>query len=212
MRRISLRDGMFSNNEEAIECVIVNAAKVSRAYFSGEFDPDKLAAPTCWSSTTQTPDPDVPEDQVQSRRCMDCPQNVRGSSGAGRACRFSQRVAVVMLDDLERVYQIQLPATSIFGKTVGGNMPLQAYAKFLSEHNTTAISIVTKIYFDLGSAIPKVFFKPVRPLEEADLNLVTGLVNHPDTIEAITLPSNERSATSSPFGIVEGYEHPTNHS
>lgn len=91
-------------------------------------------------------------------------------------------------------------------------MPLQAYAKFLSEHNTTAISIVTKIYFDLDSAIPKVFFKPVRPLEEADLNLVTGMIDHPDTIEAITLPSNERSATSSPFGIVEGYEHPTNHS
>lgn len=91
-------------------------------------------------------------------------------------------------------------------------MPLQNYAKFLSEHNTTAISVVTKIYFDEAATIPKVFFKPVRPLEEAELNLVTGLVNHPDTIEAITLPSNERSATSSPFGIVEGYEHPTNHS
>ena len=212
MRRISLRDSMFSNNEAAIECVIVNAAKVSRAYFSGEFDPDKLAAPTCWSSTTQTPDADVPEDQVQSRRCMDCPQNVRGSSGNGRACRFSQRVAVAMLDDLEVVYQIQLPATSIFGKTVHGNMPLKEYAKFLSEHNTTAVSVVTKIYFDESAPIPKVFFKPVRPLEEAELNLVTGMIDHPDTIEAITLPSNEQSATSSPFGIVEGYEHPTNHS
>jgi len=212
VRRISLRDGMFSNNALELECVIVNAAKVSRAYFSGEFDPDKLAAPTCWSSTTQVPDVDVPEDQVQSRRCMDCPQNVRGSSGGGRACRFSQRIAVVMLDDLERVSQIQLPATSIFGKTVGGAMPLKEYARFLSEHNTTAVSVVTKIYFDEAAPIPKVFFKPVRPLEEAELNLVTGMINHPDTIEAITLPSNERSATSSPFGIVEGYEHPTNHS
>jgi hypothetical protein len=118
-----------------------------------------------------------------------------------------------MLDDLERVYQIQLPATSIFGKFWRHDaMPLKEYARFLSEHNTTAVSVVTKIYFDEAASIPKVFFKPVRPLEEAELNLVTGMINHPDTIEAITLPSNERSATSSPFGIVEGYEHPTNHS
>lgn len=204
MKRISIRGGTFSPHGDAIEIVIINAAKVSRAYFENDFDDTNTVAPTCWSADTQRPDPAVPDTQRQAVRCLDCKQNIRGSAGRGRACRFQQKLAVAFKDNLEEIYQMQLPATSIFGKTVGGHMPLQEYARHLSNHNTTAASVVTKIYFDDRSFVPKLFFKPVRGLDQEQMQIVKGMINHPDTQEAITSVVKQ-SATSSPFDSVEGY-------
>jgi len=206
VRRISIRGGKFSYHGDSVNLVIVNAAKVSRAYFADEFDVDKTVAPTCWSSNTQTPDPAVPGEQVQARRCMDCKQNIRGTSGYGRACRFLQRLAVVVEDNLEEVYQLQLPATSIFGKTVGGGMPLQEYARHLHSNNTSATTILTKAYFDNNSSVPKVLFKPIRTLEEHEVAVVADLIDHPDTRAAIT-SVEKQSANPSPFDSVEGYAY-----
>jgi hypothetical protein len=205
MNRLSIRGGTFSHHGDAVEVVIVNAAKVSRAYFANEFDGENTVAPTCWSEDTQRPDPFV--DERQANRCLDCKQNIRGSAGQGRACRFQQRLAVVFEDNLEEVYQLMLPATSIFGKTINGHMPLQEYAKHLSKHNTKAVSVVTKIYFDKHSVVPKLFFKPIQGLNKEQLETVSGMIDHPDTHEAITSLVKEQSATSSPFDSVKGYVH-----
>jgi len=205
MNRLSIRGGTFFHHGDAVEVVIVNAAKVSRAYFANEFDGENTVAPTCWSEDTQRPDPFV--DERQANRCLDCKQNIRGSAGQGRACRFQQRLAVVFEDNLEEVYQLMLPATSIFGKTINGHMPLQEYAKHLSKHNTKAVSVVTKIYFDKHSVVPKLFFKPIQGLNKEQLETVSGMIDHPDTHEAITSLVKEQSATSSPFSSVEGYVH-----
>ena len=204
MNRLSIRGGTFSYHGDAIEVVIVNVAKVSRAYFANAFDGDNTVAPTCYSTDTQRPDPSAEE--RQANRCMDCKQNIRGSAGRGRACRFQQRLAVAFANNLEKIYQLQLPATSIFGKTVGGHMPLQEYARHLSKHNTRAASVVTKIYFDKSSSVPKLFFKPVNSLNKEQLETVEGMIDHPDTQEAIT-SIVQSSATSSPFNSVEGYVH-----
>jgi hypothetical protein len=206
MHRISLRDGTFSGYGDSMEVVIVNASPVARAFFGNEFDAYNTVAPTCWSDNTQRPDPGVPELQRQASRCMDCKQNIRGSSGYGRACRFLQRLAIAKLDDLEKIYQLQLPATSIFGKTIGGHMPLQEYVRHLQRYNTTAISVATEMYFDKKSSVPKLFFKPLSGLDKEQLKIVEGMVNHPDTLEAIT-SIIKSSATSSPFNSVEGYVH-----
>ena len=203
MRRLSIRGGTFTPYGDSVEVVIVNAAKVSRAYFANEFDGENTVAPTCWSEDTQRPAPGVNE--RQATRCLDCKQNIRGSAGRGRACRFQQRLAVVFEDNLEEVYQLMLPATSIFGKTVDGHMPLQEYAKHLSKHNTKAASVVTKIYFDSNSVVPKLFFKPIHGLNQEQFETVSGMIDHPDTHEAITSLTKEQSATSSPFDSVEGY-------
>ena len=206
MNRISLRDGTFSGQGDSMEMVIINASPVARAFFDNTFDVNNTVAPTCWSEDTQRPDPGVPELQRQASRCMDCKQNIRGSSGYGRACRFLQRLAIVKLDDLEKIYQLQLPATSIFGKTVEGHMPLQEYVRHLQRYNTTAISVATKMYFDKKSSVPKLFFKPISGLDKEQLKTVEGMINHPDTLEAIT-SIVKSSATSSPFNSVEGYVH-----
>ena len=197
-RRISLRGGKFRqvvNGEEmrvskndSMEMVIIDAAKIARTYYKGTYDPKNPEPPVCWSADTNAPAADVPEDQRQATRCMDCPQNIKGSgAGQGRACRFSQRLAIAFPQKLDEVYQLQLPATSIFGDAENGKMPMQAYAKFLRANDMPAVAIVTEMYFDENSEVPKLFFKPVRPLTEEELEKAIEMREHQDTKRAITM-------------------------
>lgn len=208
MERISLRDKKFSDgNGDVLNVVIVNAATISRSYYKDEYNPDKTVLPTCWSSDTQIPSNDVPEENRQAPRCMDCVHNIRGSGyGSSRACRFSQRLAIVKEEDLNYVFQLILPATSIFGEARDGNMPMQAYARFLRDHDTPAIAVVTEMYFDSNSTTPRLFFKPNRPLEDEELNVVSGMIEHSDTIEAITIGyAPYEGAQTSPFESTDGF-------
>lgn len=200
-RRISIEGGVFrefmggkevrTSEERSMNAVLVNAAPVSRMFFEGVYQKGKVTRPTCWSSDSQRPDAAVPAEQRQASMCKDCPQHVRGSapSGEGRACRFQQRVAVVLESEIGKgvVHQITLPSTSVFGDAEGKKMPLQAYGRHLKAHNTHAISIVTEMRFDIDSATPKLVFKPVRALEEDELREVIKMKDHADTIKAITL-------------------------
>ncbi len=197
VRRISVRGKRFRelvgseemrvSKSDSMNIVIVNAAPLSRTYYEGTYSPDNPSAPHCWSADTNVPSPDVPEDQRMAPRCMDCPMNIKGSGqGESRACRFQQRLAVALEGQLDKVYQMQLPATSVFGRGDDGKMPMQAYARFLNEHDTPPIAVVTEMYFDDDSDVPKLFFKPVRPLEETELQQVASLLEHPDTKRAIT--------------------------
>ena len=215
MKRISIRDKKFnqiSNSDETqigdeYEVVVVNAAPISRSYYEGEYSSDNITPPTCWSSDTQTPDNDVPSDNRQAFRCLDCQHNIRGSGyGSSRACRFSQRLAVVSEDELEDVYQLRLPATSIFGEPRNGHMPMQSYARFLQNHDTPAITVLTKMYFDADSNTPKLFFKPTRPLRYEELNVASDMINHPDTIQAITLDYAPFEGITSPFEVTDGFK------
>jgi hypothetical protein len=197
-RRISLRGGRFREivggeqvnvkSDGFLNLIVINAAKLSRTYYAGQYDPENPSAPTCWSPDTQSPSPDVPKDQMQAARCMDCPQNIKGSGqGESRACRFSQRLAVLLEGDMDTVYQLQLPATSIFGEAKDGKMGMQAYAKYLKAHKTPSIAVVTQAYFDENSDTPKLYFKAVRPLSEEELQQAVAIKDSDDAIKAITL-------------------------
>ena len=191
MDRVSIRDRKFTfgiHCQDEIECIIVNASQVQRAYYEGEYDPNNPQVPICWSSDTQRPDDEIPK--RQATRCMDCKHDIRGSAPkGGRACKFSQKLAVLFENDYA-VHQLHVPANSIFGRQSNGHMPLQEYARFLSKNDTSCVSVYTKIYFDTDSSVPKLFFSPVRPIDSAEKNTVEEMVNHPDTIKAITLNYN----------------------
>tara|TARA_R110000803_G_scaffold33099_3_gene72572 strand:- start:759 stop:1667 length:909 start_codon:yes stop_codon:yes gene_type:complete len=197
-RRISIKGGKFReivngeqvnvSKSDTMNIVIVDAASIARTFYAGEYNPEKIAPPTCWSHDTQTPADEVAEDQRQAKRCMDCKQNVKGSgSGNSRACRYSQRLAVAIEGQFDKIYQLQLPATSIFGEARSGKMPLQAYARFLQAHNTPAVAIVTQMSFDENSEVPKLAFKALRALEENELETIVELKKHADTKKAITM-------------------------
>ena len=50
----------------------------------------------------------------------------------------------------DNVYQLNLPATSVFGDADGQKMPLQAYGRYLKAHNTHVISVVTEMSTSSG--------------------------------------------------------------
>jgi hypothetical protein len=180
-KRISIKGGVWRlmsggkeiavNEDRAMNFIIVNAApKVGRTYYAGTYDPDaeKAAAPVCWSANGDTPDSSVTDPQAKT--CATCPQNIKGSGqGDSRACRFSQRVAVVLENDLGGdVFQLSLPAASIFGNGEGGKLPLNAYVKFLAGFNVPVTAVVTEARFDTNAATPKLTFKAARALTEAE--------------------------------------------
>jgi len=192
-KRISIRGGVFrlvvdgkeiaTNEERSMKIVIVNAApKVSRSFYAGAYDPTaKGTAPSCWSADGERPDASISD--AQSANCTTCPQNIKGSGqGESRACRFSRRVAVVLENDLEGdVFQLTLPAQSIFGKGENGKLPLNSYVQFLAGFNVNITAVVTEMRFDTDSATPKLTFKAVRPLTEDEYE---RCVAHGQTDEA----------------------------
>ena len=195
-RRISIKGGKFRkllNGEQiavtrdpAMNVIVVDSAAVGRTYYEGDYDPEKVTKPRCWSLDTDTPAPDVPEPVAS--RCADCPMNVKGSArqGEGRACKFSQRVALAIEGDLETVYQMSLPATSLFGEPHGGRMPMQGYARLLREHKAPIITVVTEMSFDDEDAeYPKLLFKPVRQVEEHEFEALLKLRETPECKRAI---------------------------
>jgi hypothetical protein len=196
-KRISIRGSKFRmivdgeqvsvSKSDTMNMVILNAADIARTYYEGAFDPENPSAPTCWSLDTRAPAAEVPEENRKAARCADCPMNVKGSGqGDSRACRFSQRLAVALEGDLETVYQLQLPATSIFGEAKGNQLGLQAYIKFLSAHNTPAIAVMTEMRFDEDATAPKLYFRPVRGLEEDELRVALEARESEAATKAIT--------------------------
>jgi hypothetical protein len=197
-KRISIKGGVFrlidGGQEIAqvenryLDVVIVNAAaKIGRTYYEGKYKEDAVTAPSCWSADGEHPDASV--QFPQSTACANCPQNVKGSGeNDSRACRFSQRLAVVLANDIEgSVMQLQVPAKSLFGKEEGGNMPLQSYAKWLAAQNVNPDMVVTRLKFDTKAESPKLYFKAMRWLVEDEYSSVQAQAKTPDAIAAITM-------------------------
>jgi hypothetical protein len=181
-KRISIRGNVFrmmvdgkeiaQNEDRAMNIIIAAAnANVSRTFYAGTYQEGQAMAPTCWSNDGVTPD--IKAEQPQASKCASCQQNIKGSGqGDSRACRFSQRLAVLLENDIRGdVYQLTLPAQSIFGAAENGKMPLQSYAKFLGSHGLPVTAVVTEMRFDTASATPRLTFKAVRPLNEEELAL-----------------------------------------
>ena len=197
-RRISIKGGRFRemingeqvrvNSSGSMNVVILATSKIGRTYYEGAYDPNNSAPPTCWSPDSEKPDSAVPAKQRKAAACRDCPMNIKGSGqGDSRACRFSTRLAVALEGQYDKVYQISLPATSLFGDGKDGKLGMQAYAKFMAANETPVIAVVTQMYFDENVETPKLYFKPVRSLDNAELPQVFELAETPDVEKAITL-------------------------
>lgn len=198
-KRISIKGGTFrlivdgkqvaAIEERYLDVVIVNAApQISRTYYQGSFSEDSVQAPTCWSADGTTPHKDCKTPQAPS--CAGCPMNEKGSGqGETRACRHNQRIAVVLANDIDGdVMQLQLAATSIFGKEHDGLYPLQAYARFLAAQNINANMVITRMKFDLSDAsYPKLTFKAMRWLEADEYASAEAQGKTPEAQQAITM-------------------------
>jgi hypothetical protein len=176
-------------DERYLDVVIVNAApKVARTFYAGTFSEDNVAAPVCWSADGDKPDAAVK--QKCAPTCAVCPNNQKGSGqGDTRACRFSQRMAVLLANDVEGdVMQLTVPATSIFGKAEGSEYrPLQDYARFHAAQGNDISMMVTRVKFDTSVATPKVFFKAMRWLTDEEYAITSEKGASAEAIQAITM-------------------------
>jgi hypothetical protein len=200
IKRISIKGGVFrlvaggkeiaSIDERHLDVIIVKAApKVSRIFYAKSYDADNIAGPDCWSNDGEKPDASIKDPQANT--CMSCPQNVAGSGqGNSRACRYQQRLAVVLENNpTGDVLQLTLPATSVFGKEDGDKRPLQAFARYLALQNPpiNPEQIVTRMRFDTKAESPKLFFQPVRWLEESEYETVLQQADSPDAQRAVVM-------------------------
>jgi hypothetical protein len=172
-KRISIRGGVFrlmvsgeevaKNENRFMNIVIVNGGRdIARQYYAGKYVAGETSAPDCWSNDGKRPDASI--ESPQGATCEGCPQNIKGSgNGDSRACRFQQRLAVVLADDIGGdVYQLTLPSTSIFGRGDVDKMPFQQYAKYVGSQGKNINTLVTEMRLDSDSDTPKLTFKPVK--------------------------------------------------
>jgi hypothetical protein len=199
LKRISIKGGVWrmmvngkeiaKNEERSMNVVVVAAApKVSRTFYLKQYtEGSDVTSPDCWSA-----DGEVPDEKAaipQAKRCMDCPQNIKGSGqGDSRACRYSQRLAVVLANDIKGdVFQLTLPAASVFGEGAPGKWPLQTYAKMIGGKGIPITAVVTEMRFDTDSATPKLTFKPVKVLGSDEHEIVIAQGNTDAAKKAITM-------------------------
>ena len=223
IKRISIRGSVWrlmqngkelaKNEDRHLNVVVVNAApKVSRMYYSqGYQEGVEPTSPDCWSADGDFPDKKAASPQAS--RCVDCPQNVAGSGNNGaRACRYSRRIAVVLANDLKGdVYQLTLPATSVFGAGESGKWPLESYGRMLGSRNIPITAVITEMRFDTSVATPKITFKAVGFLQshehetairqgqtEAAKRAITMTVAEVDATKPKALPRAEVKVQATP--------------
>jgi hypothetical protein len=200
-KRISIEGGVFrmmvggkeiaKNTDRSMNIAVVSTAPAnSRIYYDPAvpYVRGQASAPTC--SATDGIKPNVGTKTPQAASCASCPQNIAGSgNGDSRACRYQRRLAVVLEGDMSGdVYQIILPATSIFGKGNGTQqLPLEAYARMLHGNRVGVDSVVTKMEFDTDSSTPKLVFSPVRFLEPNEQDIIDRQSDTPEAEQAIGL-------------------------
>jgi hypothetical protein len=196
-KRISIRGGVFrlmvsgeevaKNENRAMNVVIVNGGRdIARQFYAGKYVAGETAAPDCWSNDGKRPDASIESPQYTS--CEGCPQNIKGSgNGDSRACRFQQRLAVLLADDIEGdVYQLALAATSIFGRGDADKMPFQQYAKYVGSQGKNINTLITEMRLDSDSDTPKLTFKPVKFLTREQWEIAREKGDSPAAKAAIT--------------------------
>jgi hypothetical protein len=208
-KRISIKGGVFrlidggkeiaAIDERHLDVIIIKAApEVSRQFYAAAYNADTVSAPDCTSNDGKTPDASSKNKQAET--CMACAQNQAGSGqGNSRACRYLQRMAVVLANDIEgSVMQLTLPATSIFGKEQGDKRALQAYARYLAAQNppVNPEQIVTRMKFDTTSEAPKLLFAATRWLTDDEYDTVQTQAETDEAKKAIAASSASAPAAA----------------
>lgn len=205
-KRISIRGGLFRlmvngkeldhTDQRHMDVVIVNASPaVHRTFYAGNYNAtQKAPPPVCWSSDSVSPDATVPEPQAKD--CASCPQNIKGSGANGsKACRFSRRIAVVQADQdangafhlKDDVFQVTLPAQSIFGNGTTDKRPLHEYTDYVKANGESLMSVITRMAFDTNSATPRLGFRAVGRISDEQFDRCRGISQSDEAKRAVTL-------------------------
>jgi hypothetical protein len=164
----------------SIEVVIVKAApNIAKIFYEQGFVDGSTAPPDCWS--TDGVKPDGGASKKQSTTCAGCPKNAWGSkvTEAGKptkACNDSKRLAVVPLNDLANELMggpmlLRVPAASL--------KDLKTYGDQLQGYGFPYFAVATRISFDHTEAFPKFVFTAMRPLTDAEADIILPMRDGP---------------------------------
>ena len=217
---IALPDGSKTNltrkNEDGdvellqtIRVVVLDYAKQrGRTYYEGAFDPERIAAPDCWSDDGVHPDPAV--QAPKAANCAACPLSVKGSkiTEAGKsvpACSQHRHVAVMLLGGGMALppVRMKLAITSLFDKQSPelekeGWRAFENYMDFLRGNGVKhTAALVTKMRFDPNVNYPKVIFSSERWLEPAEMDVVKARMAD-GSVEALLKMEAPESAAEAP--------------
>lgn len=185
VKRISIKGGVFrkyvggkevgSIEDRHMNIIFVKMAhKPARTFYEKDYVEGERISPSCWSSNSEKPDPEVKDPQAAD--CASCSKSIKGSGrNNSAACRLSWRTAVVLPNDpAGDVMQLVLPATSSFGEEDSGKYPFRPYILHLAAHNVAAGRVVTRMSFDTKSPTPKVMFSVAGAVPTDDLDTIAN--------------------------------------
>jgi hypothetical protein len=174
--------------------------KPSRSFYASDYDPDaKGSAPDCFSNLGDKPEASASNRQASN--CASCPKNIEGSGklGKGKACRFSRKVALFLDgDESGDVYQFNIPAKSLFGKTTGNTLPFEQYCRHLVSNQAAPDRVVTTVAYNLDAETMELTFTADRFINPDELLRVTEAQENPATTRLISFDMTKSVTTEEP--------------
>tara|TARA_R110002110_G_scaffold168431_1_gene369928 strand:+ start:2567 stop:3385 length:819 start_codon:yes stop_codon:yes gene_type:complete len=210
-QRLKIKDGLFHKHMDnsietlkghEVKVVIVRMAQSpSRMYYPASFDSTQYTKPTCWSSDSRVPDPEVTKPLSSS--CNQCPYSVRNSViSNGTSCKISWLIAVVIKDDVEAgVFQFVVPSNSCWQKESFGKWGLKAYVSMLATNNVNASRLITKLHLDPMVAYPKVLFSPSSAVDSEYVEILKNLGESKEALNAVQLNVVPKLPNAESFGF-----------
>lgn len=198
-----------------LDVVILRAALHKSKSFYPAFDPNSDGEqPDCSSVDGLVPDRNVKKKQAEA--CALCPRNdwkTQPNGRKGRECADYKRVAVMLMpqatallfgEPLMEPAFLRIPPASLQSLALmGEHMDSQGYEY---------CSYLTRITFDANEAHPKMVFKAMRPLDDAEGKVVLGLRDEPackkivdgETSHAVTGPVTVLSQLAAANALYHG--------
>jgi hypothetical protein len=97
------------------------------------------------------------------------------------------------------VYQLTIPAKSIFGKGEGNLHPFESYTKYIAGNGRNINQIVTQVSMDLDSDTAKLFFSPVRHITQEEWNVAKEAGDSQEAKNAITMTVGQSDGVKKPL-------------
>ena len=177
-------DGSPSNYIDVI--ILKQARHKSKSYYE-KYDPaggSEGQRPICSSLDGIVPDADAA--QKQSNACAVCPRNVWKTSADGmktRECTDYKRLAVMLLPSVSAGMLGKALMEPVFLRVPPASLNnLAIYGETLSGQGWPYYAVVTRVSFDPEQPHPKMIFRPLQALTDAEAPVVLPLRDDMNTL------------------------------
>ena len=181
---------------QSLQLSVVRANTKYRVFYAdnfveGESDGKK---PTCFSHDGTAPDRTAVT--PQAKKCQVCPQNVWGvRDGKGTACSVKTRLAVIDPIKMGEPFLLNVPAAS--------RKSFAQIVEAADARNKDYNEMVMRISFDKEAPSPKLVFKPVGWLPDAEYAKVLALYDDETVKDMVGVPHGAADAAVPVIGEEE---------